>query len=403
MGKLKIEESKPQVNKAKSASQLKSKRLSNLFLLLVAVAAGFCGGYFGARSNSYNNQSIEAKQQIISNESQLVNSIAKNSGASVVSISVSGQTDSQQTLFGFSVPQVTKAAGTGIVLTKDGLIITNRHVVSGKTTSVSVTLADGTELKDVEVLGSTNASDPLDIAFLKIKDLKGKTLTPATLGDSSKVQVGDKVVAIGNALGRFQNTVTSGIISGYGRDVQAGDGSSFSSGSTESLQNLFQTDTAINPGNSGGPLVNINGEVIGVNVAMADAQNIGFAIPINDVKGLIASVEKTGKIERPYLGIRFVALTDDLAYFYNLDIKRGAYIAPSQTAQAPVITDSPADKAGLKEKDIITEIDGVKVDEKNSLVSILGRHNVGDRVKLKVHRGDKDIFIDVTLEANPGQ
>src|SRR5690606_10800678 len=147
--------------------------------------------------------------------------------------------------------------------------------------------SDGTELTDVEVIGRTGSNDPLDIAFLRIRDAKGKQLKAATLGDSGAAQVGDKVVAIGNALGEFQNTVTSGIISGFGRNVVAGDETG-----SETLQNLLQTDAAINQGNSGGPLVNANGEVIGINTAIAGggAENIGFAIPINDIKGLIKSV-----------------------------------------------------------------------------------------------------------------
>jgi len=382
--------------------ETKSSLATTLLMLIVAVAAGFGGGYVGARNHGYDSTSTAAKQQVISNESQLVNSIAKNSGASVVSVNVSAQTTAQD-FFGFSQPQTQEGAGTGVILTKDGLIITNRHVVPAGTTSVTVTLSDGTTLDNVTVVGRTADSDPIDIAFLQIKDLKGKTLTPATLGDSSKVQVGDKVIAIGNALGQFQNTVTSGIISGYGRSLQAGDGgSSFGqSASTETLQNLFQTDAAINPGNSGGPLVNVNGEVIGINVAMAEAQSIGFSIPINDIKGLIASVEKDGKLERPYLGIRYVTLTDDYAYMYNLSVKRGAYISPGSSGQPSIIAGSPADKAGLKEKDVITEVNGTKIDENNSLVSLLGRFTVGTKVTLTVNRNGKDQKIDVTLEAAP--
>src|SRR5699024_9928217 len=154
------------------------------------------------------------------------------------------------------------------ILSSDGIIMTNRHVVPAGTTNVQVTLADGTTYKDVQVIGRTSDSNSLDVAFLKINNLNGKKLVPATLGDSSRVQVGDRVVAIGNALGQFQNTVTSGIISGYGRDVTAGDdtggnGLSDTSSDSENLTDLFQTDAAINEGNSGGPLVNINGEVVG--------------------------------------------------------------------------------------------------------------------------------------------
>ena len=386
------------VRKQHLSLQSKSRLVTIVVMLIVAATAGFGGGYVGSRSNRYDNTSMATKQQIISSESQLVNAIAKNVGSSVVSVNVSAQTTSQN-YFGLSQPQTEQGAGTGVILTKDGLIITNRHVVPAGTTSVSITLSDGTKLDKVTVVGRTADTDPLDIAFLQIKDLKGKTLTPAAIGDSAKVQVGDKVVAIGNALGQFQNTVTSGIISGYGRSIQAGD--SGSNTNTETLQNLFQTDAAINLGNSGGPLVNVNGEVIGINVAIADAQSIGFSIPINDLKGLIASVEKDGKLERPYLGIHYVSLTDDYAYTYNLDTKRGAYIAPSTNGDPVVLGGSPAEKAGLQEKDIITAINGTKIDENNSLVSVLGRFRVGTKVSLTVNRDGKDQKIDVTLEAAP--
>ncbi len=287
-----------------------------------------------------------------------------------------------------------------MILSEDGIIITNRHVVPAGTSSVSVTLSDGTNLDDVDVIGRTNDSDSLDVAFLKVNDKKGKTLQPAKLADSSKVQVGDKVVAIGNALGQFQNTVTSGIISGYGRSVQAGDSSGNSS---ETLQNLFQTDASINQGNSGGPLVNMNSEVIAINTAVAgNAENIGFAIPINDIQGLIKSVLKDGKLVRPYLGVRYVSLTDDIAYQYNLNVKRGAYLAPGQ-GQATVLQGSPADKAGLKEKDVITKINDTNIDENNSLTSVLGRYSVGDTVNLTIVRDGKEQTVKVTLEAAPQQ
>jgi serine protease Do len=265
---------------------------------------------------------------------------------------------------------------------------------------VSITLSDGTTLDNVDVIGRTNDSDPLDVAFLKVNDKKGKTLQPAKLADSSKVQVGDKVVAIGNALGQFQNTVTSGIISGYGRSVQAGDESGNSS---ETLQNLFQTDASINQGNSGGPLVNMNSEVIAINTAVAgNAENIGFAIPINDIQGLITSVLKEGKLVRPYLGVRYISLTDDIAYQYNLNVKRGAYLAPGQ-GQSVILEGSPADKAGLKEKDVIVKINDTAIDENNSLTSVLGRYSVGDTVELTIVRDGKEQMVKATLEAAPQQ
>lgn len=386
----KLETFKDPVQKAKSAS--------TALLVLVCTAAGFGGGWLGARADSVQttNQVSKADTRVILNESQLINDIAKKSGESVVSVNVSGET-TQQTPFGL-YSQPTAGAGTGIILSEDGYILTNRHVVPAGTSQVSITLSDGTELTDVTVVGRTNENDSLDVAFLKVKDLKGKKLTAAKLGDSSKVQVGDKVIAIGNALGQFQNTVTAGIISGFGRSVEAGDESG-----SESLQNLFQTDAAINQGNSGGPLTNINGEVIGINTAIAggQAQNIGFAIPINDIQSLVKSVLTKGKLERPYLGVRYVSLTDDYAYEYNLTVKRGAYILPSRSGSSSILPGSPAEKAGLKEKDVITKIDGTNVDEKNSLTSLIGRKTVGDEVTLTVLRDGKEQSIKATLLAAP--
>lgn len=377
---------------------MKTKTLGGVFILLASLSLGFLGGWLGSESREnggLNTTFSNANQQIVLNESQLISDIAKNVGPSVVSVDVTSQ--GQQTdFFGRSRSFEQQSAGTGIIISEDGYIVTNRHVVDSASTSVSVTLSDGTTLDDVEVVGRTADNDTLDIAFLKIKDTKGKQLTAAKLGNSSDVQVGDKVVAIGNALGQFQNTVTAGIISGYGRSVQAGssDGSE-----SESLQNLFQTDASINEGNSGGPLVNINGEVIGINTAVAGggAENVGFAIPINDVQGLIKSVLKSGKLERPYLGVRYITLNDQYAKELNLDVTRGAYISPSEVGPS-VLPDSPAEKAGLKEKDVITKVDGDSIDERNSLVSLVSRKAVGEQVELTVLRDGKEQKITVTLE-----
>jgi serine protease Do len=374
-------------------------------LLLVAglaILAGFAGGWLGATVQNQKapaSLSNETKAQYISNESELISEIAQDVGQSVVSIDVVSEV-SVPSFFGAPQTQQQASAGTGFIISSDGVIVTNRHVVPADATTVSVTLADGTKYDDVQVLGRSSASSSLDVAFLKIKsgDLDGKKLPKVTLADSSKVQVGDKVVAIGNALGQFQNTVTAGIISGYGRDVVASSDGSGEGG--EALTDLFQTDAAINQGNSGGPLVNINGAVIGINTAIAGgADNIGFAIPINDVKGLISSVLNTGELKQSYLGVRYVSLTDDVAYELNLDIKRGAYLAPGESSA--VISGSPADKAELKEKDIITKVNGITIDDKTSLSSALSRFQVGDKVTLTVIRDGKTIKVEVTLEEAP--
>jgi len=382
-----------------SSARRRVAPLGFVLLVLMSAAAGFVGGWVGSEANREGAFDTQTSQRIVSNESELISKIAKEVGPSVVSVNVTTQASPQRGFFGLG-STAQQSAGTGFIVGSDGLIVTNRHVVA-EDGEVTVTLADGTELTDIEVVGRTNQGDPLDVAFLKIKDTKGKDLKPVKLGDSSKTEVGDKVVAIGNALGQFQNSVTTGIISGYGRDVQASDSSGFS---TETLQNLFQTDAAINQGNSGGPLVSINGEVIGINTAVAGdgAENIGFAIPINDTKGLIDTVLAKGKLERPYLGVRYVSLTDDYAYELKLDIKRGAYILPGREGSSPSIVEgSPAEKAGLKEKDIITKIRGKEINEKNSLTSLIGSYQVGEEVALTIVRDGKEQEVRVKLEATP--
>jgi serine protease Do len=386
-------------------------RLISLIVAIILLAG--VSGYAGAALENHNSSgsgiisgSLTGQEKVVTSESQLISQIAKTVGPSVVSVNVDITSDSSGDsgfgLFGFSQPEDEEAAGTGIIISSDGLIITNRHVVPDGTTSVSVTLSDGTELKNVSVIGRTSDSDSLDIAFLKINDAQGHKLTPAVIGDSSTVQVGDDVVAIGNALGQFQNTVTSGIISGYGRSVQASDSSGDAS-TDENLDDLFQTDAAINEGNSGGPLVNLNGQVIGINTAIAgDAQNIGFAIPINDAKGLINQVAQTGKFAVPYLGVRYIPLTADVANEYNLKVTNGAFIAPSSDPTQPsVVSGSPAAGAGLQTNDIITAVNGTAVDQDHDLTGLLDQYQPGTKVTLTVVRGSQTLHIDATLGSEP--
>jgi serine protease Do len=379
----------------------KIKVLAFAMLFILSISSGFFGAWLFARDDT---QSTQKQQVVLKSQAQLISSIAKNVGQSVVSVEVTTSSQLNGGLFGFSNLQETESqsAGTGIILDDKGLIITNRHVVPAGTKNVSVVLSDGTRYDNVEVIGRTNSSDTLDVAFLQIKDTQGRTLVPAEIGDSSKVSIGDSVVAIGNALGQFQNTVTSGIISGHGRSVEAANESGSES---ESLTDLFQTDAAINQGNSGGPLVNLEGQVIGINTAVADsAQNIGFAIPMNDVTGLIKSIKETGTLQRPYLGVVYVSVTDAIAKEYNLSVKRGAYIPPqSVLGQDTIANGSPAEKAGLKEKDIITKIDGTAIEENKSLTSLLGKHAVGDTVQLTVQRDGKQITVPVTIGNAPSE
>ncbi len=385
-------------------------------VLVVFVLACGLSGYSGAWLEVHHNQNtllsgnVSGQKKIVTSQSQLISQLAKTVGPSVVSVNVnitsssSGNDSSGLGALGFSQPTNEQAAGTGIIISSGGLIMTNRHVVPDGTTSVSVTLSDGTELKNVSVIGRTGDSDSLDVAFLKINDAQSHKLTPAVIGDSSTVQVGDDVVAIGNALGQFQNTVTSGIISGYGRSVQAGsDNGDGTTNSAENLDDLFQTDAAINEGNSGGPLVNLNGQVIGINTAIAgNAQSIGFAIPINDVRGLIDQVIKTGKFARPYLGVRYIPLTADVANEYKLSVNNGAFIAPSNDSSSPsVLGGSPAASAGLQQNDIITAVGSTKIDQSHSLTSLLDKHQPGERITLTVLRSGKTITINATLGTAP--
>lgn len=384
-------------------SQQNQKALQALFVILLILVVSFGGGWLGANANLDTSEEAKRETQrvVLDQQSDLISSIASEVGQSVVSINVTSQSSTGGLgLFGQPRSLEQSSAGTGIVLSEDGLVITNRHVVPAGTTNISLILSDGTEIDDVEIVGRTSENDSLDVAFLQITDTKGHKLVPAKLGKSSDMRVGSSVVAIGNALGQFQNTVTSGIISGYGRNVQA---SSQSGSGGENLNDLFQTDASINQGNSGGPLVNMRGEVIGINTAVAGgAENIGFAIPIDNIEGLIRQVSKTGKLERPYLGVVYVSLTDSIAKELDLPKNRGAYIPKSdEYGRETVVKDGPAQKAGIKEGDIIVKVGDKKIDDRNSLASLLGAYQPGDKVKFTVYRDGKERVIEVELGTMP--
>ncbi len=310
--------------------------------------------------------------------------VAEKVSKSVVSIVTSTKTTD---FFGKSYSSA--AAGTGIIVSSDGYILTNKHVISGAST-VTVVLDDGTTYENVNIV----ATDPLnDVAFLKIENVSD--LTAATLGDSKTIAVGQQVIAIGNALGEYQNTVTSGIVSGTGRSVVASDGSGTT---TETLSDMIQTDAAINSGNSGGPLVNAAGEVIGINTATStSAENMGFAIPISSVKGMLAQLTETGSAKRTYLGVYVTEITAEIAKNYNLPVSEGAYIYSSSNYSA-IVSGSPAAKAGLRDKDIVTKVNGVSVGAAGSLTNLIGEYKPGDTVQLTVVRDGKEIAVNVTLE-----
>lgn len=279
--------------------------------------------------------------------------------------------------------------GSGFIISQDGLIVTNKHVVFDEKAEYTVLTNEGKKYP-AEVL----ARDPVqDIAIIKIS---AAGLKAARLGDSGKIKLGQTAIAIGNALGEFRNTVSVGAVSGLARSITAS-GAGFS----ERLDDLIQTDAAINQGNSGGPLLNILGEVIGVNTAVASgAQNIGFAIPINAVKRDIDSVQATGEITAPFLGVRYILLTPEIAKAQGLPVEYGALVRGSEEGPG-VLSGSPAEKAGLMAEDIILEVNGKKLSDGVSLGSEIQKYGVGESVSLKVLRGKDRLVIPVRLEKRP--
>ena len=276
--------------------------------------------------------------------------------------------------------------GSGFVISEDGLILTNKHVVSDEDAEYTVLTNDGKKY-DAKVLARDSVQD---LAILKIS-VSG--LKPLKFGDSDSLKLGQTAIAIGNALGEFRNTVSTGVISGLYRKITASD----ASGNSENLDGLIQTDAAINSGNSGGPLLNLKGEVIGINTAIVSgAQNIGFAIPINKAKRAVDSVKKSGKILTPYLGVRYFAIDDQMAEKEKLPVERGALIRGGQDGPA-VLVGSPAEKAGLMAEDIVLEVNGVRVDENNSLSELIQKYLVGDKISLKILRAGKEMLVSATL------
>jgi len=299
--------------------------------------------------------------------------------------------------FGFQQPQYRQkgtekkevGGGTGFIVSKDGYILTNKHVVSDEEAEYTVLMNDGKKIT-AKVLARDQVND---LAVLKID---GNDFQALEMGDSSKIKVGQSVIAIGNSLGEFRNTVSTGVVSGLSRSITAG-GSGVGS---EQLSGVIQTDASINPGNSGGPLLNISGQVIGINTAMAQgAENIGFTIPINEVKSVYESVKKNGRIIRPWLGIRYALIDKEVAKSNKLDVDYGALVVrgDKQTDLA-VVPGSPADKAGIEENDILLEINGQKIDENNPLTKLVAKYQVGEEINLKIMRKGAKKDIKVKLE-----
>ncbi|MBP5656262.1 trypsin-like peptidase domain-containing protein [Candidatus Saccharibacteria bacterium] len=320
-------------------------------------------------------------------ESSSIASIASKVTPAVVSIVSEGYSSSYYGLGG-----LTQSAGTGMIVSADGYVVTNKHVVNGSR-KIRIITDDGTTYDNVKLLGT----DPLnDVAYLKISG--AKNLPTITLGDSKTIAVGQPVLAIGNALGAYQNTVTQGIISGTGRSVAASDSSG---GNVEYLADLLQTDAAINPGNSGGPLVNAAGDVIGINTATStSAEGLGFAIPISAVKGMLKRIQDDGKAERAYIGLSYITITAEIAKKYDLKVKQGAYVYnEGSTRSSAIVKGGPADKAGIKDKDIITKVGNVEVGRAGSISTLVGEYKVGETIQITLIRDGKERVANVTLEA----
>lgn len=355
--------------------------------------------------------------KIVDEQSQVIEVVKKASPA-VVSIIASAEVPKFETyyenpslgippefqqFFNFQFPQRRQngtekrevGAGTGFIVSPDGYIITNKHVVSDEGVEYTVYLNNEDNLGE-KILAKVLARDPNnDLAVLKIEK---NNLPFLSFGDSDRLNVGQTAITIGYALGEFDNTVSKGVVSGLARSIIAGGQFGFDG---ERLTNVIQTDAAINPGNSGGPMLDLSGNVIGVNVAMANAENIGFALPGNSAREVFEQVKNTGKIkekEIAFLGVRYLIITEELKDKNSLPVDYGALVGRGETSgDLAVMPGSPADKAGIVENDIILEIDGKKINSKNQLGDIIAKHKPGDNIKLKIfHKGEEKI-VDIKL------
>lgn len=284
--------------------------------------------------------------------------------------------------------------GSGFFVSKDGLILTNRHVVIDPNAEYTVVTSKNKKYR-AQVLARDDIND---IAIIKVKE---NGFTPLEMGDSYSVELGQTVLAIGNALGQFQNTVSKGVISGLARYIFA---AAAPDEAMQNLRGLIQTDAAINPGNSGGPLIDLDGKVIGINAAIVwGAQNIGFSIPINNAKKDLNDLIKYGRIRQPFLGVRYIQITKDIQELKKIAVNYGALVLKEHLPNdLAIVKESPADKAGIKEGDIILEYNGKKITEKDTLQDFIQKSQIGDTITLKILRGMKEKVLKIVLgERNP--
>jgi serine protease Do len=369
-------------------------------LFLISAAQTYLPSIFNVNTSQIAPRQNDQNVRVVSEESVTID-IVKKAGPSVVTVAQAGGDLSSESDFPFDFgpffgqpegqdegQNQVQDIGSGFIIGEEGLIVTNKHVVSDPNVEYRIITPSEKEYTVQRIY-----RDPLnDIALLQI-DLSqnpGERLVPLELGDSSKLQAGQYVAAIGTSLGEFRNSVTTGVISGLGRGIVAG---SPYEGAVERLDNVIQTDAAINPGNSGGPLFNSAGQVIGVNTAVsASGQNIGFAIPINIIKDSLSNFNQTGRFERPYLGVSYRDVTGDLARLN--DLPQGAYVQQ-------VIQGSSADEAGIQQGDVITEIDGEKIDQDTPLSSIISKKKIGDTVKIALVRENETVEVEAILKVAP--
>ncbi|PID52424.1 MAG: hypothetical protein CR972_01925 [Candidatus Moraniibacteriota bacterium] len=397
--------------------QKPKKKTSNTSLILLVAAIGLLAGVvgsalvYGYMFEKYVLTLSEKSPTIVKEVTQLqddtIIDVVSATTPSVVSIVVTKEVPQYNQMYSpfdlfFGVPNGQRnvpgeklfekqkiGGGTGFFVSEDGMIVTNRHVVSDSNAEYTVVTSDGEEYS-AEILARDNV---LDFAVLKVE---GDGFTAANLGNSDEIKIGQTVIAIGNSLGEFSHSVSRGIISGMSRDIVAGGGLT----GAEELTGIIQTDAAINFGNSGGPLLDLSGKVIGINTAVAqDAENIGFAIPINQVMRLIEDVQRDGKISRPFIGVRYVALTEEISSEINVKYDYGVLVVRGdRVTDFAVLPGSPADKAGIVENDIILEVDGKKITDENPLVKIINEYQVGDTVQFKVWHKGEEIMKDIVLQ-----
>ncbi len=378
-------------------------------IILVIILLAFLGvwnlasNYLPVTLQGINSVKPQEAVKVVTEESVVINDV-KQIGPSVVTVEEEASPEKSNAPFNvgpfqiFGLPQgepnqtpAPASIGSGFVVSADGLIVTNKHVVADVGAKYNVITSNNKKYAVQQIY-----RDPLnDIALLKVNpgENSNQTLKPAILGDSSNLEVGQFVVAIGTALGEFRNTVTTGVISGLGRGVTAG--SEFQ-GFVERLDNVIQTDAAINPGNSGGPLVDSSGKVIGIASAIAqNGQNIGFALPINILKDSLASFNQHGQFNRPYFGVSYKMISKDVALLNNVVV--GAYVQS-------VVPGSPAEKAGIQTGDIIVKLDGKTIQtDTGELVSIIADKKIGDTITVTVWRDGKTFDIKATLTTAPNQ